>query len=401
MLIGGIALPQGLFGAERIRDKRPSGTIRAVKYGPVTPIRWGVSAVGKVINRTLLYMEEKRSLKAGCSDSKTKVSLCPVLGGTFGDGAGTAGGMVFHHPNLPVDIESSVRIATGFYQDYSLGLNRKFGAFRTGSEVGYRHMPQEDFFGQGSETLDDHRSTFALSEKRIGWVTRADFGKLNLQHGIWGMHAEVGPGTDSRFPTAQKRFSSNQVDGGFSNDHWLTNQVDALLDFRDDSINPRSGTAVDGSLTFHNGIRETEADFTTARLTGFYYLPLSERKNNVIAIRAEAISTLGDEAPFYVAPTLGGSGTLRGFREYRFRDRDAVAITTEYRYRVWRWMDSVFFADLGHVYGDLASETGDKPLRSSLGVGVKLSVPEGINLRLSVGHSCEGTRLFLKFGPTW
>jgi hypothetical protein len=77
MLIGGIALPQGLFGAERIRDKRPSATIRAIKYGPVTPIRWGVSAVGKVINRSLLYMEEKRSLKAGCSDSKTKVSLCP------------------------------------------------------------------------------------------------------------------------------------------------------------------------------------------------------------------------------------------------------------------------------------------------------------------------------------
>jgi hypothetical protein len=38
---------------------------------------------------------------------------------------------------------------------------------------------------------------------------------------------------------------------------------------------------------------------------------------------------------------------------------DAVAITTEYRYRVWRWMDSVFFADLGQVYGDLASEIGD------------------------------------------
>jgi hypothetical protein len=40
---------------------------------------------------------------------------------------------VFHHPNLPVDIESSVSISTSLYQDYSR-VELKFGAFRTGSK---------------------------------------------------------------------------------------------------------------------------------------------------------------------------------------------------------------------------------------------------------------------------
>ena len=42
----------------------------------------------------------------------------------------------------------------------------------------------------------------------------------------------------------------------------------------------------------------------------------------------------GQEVPFYLLPTLGGSTTLRGFLDDRFRDRDLLLFNAEYRFPI-------------------------------------------------------------------
>jgi outer membrane protein assembly factor BamA len=122
----------------------------------------------------------------------------------------------------------------------------------------------------------------------------------------------------------------------------------------------------------------------------------------VLAFRSDVVRTLsGDVVPFYAQPTLGGSTTLRGFREQRFRDRDSLSATAEYRYGVWRFLDVALFVDAGQVYSDLCDEIGSRGFETAYGAGLRLNGPGNIMGRLSIGHSDEGTRLFLKFGPTW
>ena len=53
-------------------------------------------------------------------------------------------------------------------------------------------------------------------------------------------------------------------------------------------------------------------------------------------------------------PTLGGSTTLRGFSEFRFRDRNAFLINAEYRWEAFSGLDMALFGD----WGDVATDVG-------------------------------------------
>ena len=47
-------------------------------------------------------------------------------------------------------------------------------------------------------------------------------------------------------------------------------------------------------------------------------------------------------------PDLGGARRLRGFREFRFRDRNSVLATAEYRWEAWWLLDMAVFVDGGN-----------------------------------------------------
>jgi len=48
-------------------------------------------------------------------------------------------------------------------------------------------------------------------------------------------------------------------------------------------------------------------------------------------------------------PTLGGQNTLRGYPDFRFHDRDLVAVNVESRWAVSTQVDGAVFLDAGTV----------------------------------------------------
>jgi len=119
--------------------------------------------------------------------------------------------------------------------------------------------------------------------------------------------------------------------------------------------------------------------------------------------------------PFYLMPTLGGfalpqgqgdqtigsdgtTATLRGFTNYRFRDRHLLLLQAEYRVPVWGPIDLSIFGDAGKV----ASSRDDldlDDLRRNLGVGLSIMRGAETALRFDVGFGGgEGARLFLTVG---
>jgi hypothetical protein len=91
---------------------------------------------------------------------------------------------------------------------------------------------------------------------------------------------------------------------------------------------------------FCDGLRVNEAcDFGT----------LSLRTH----LAASAVGS-GNEMPFYLQPTVGGADidsqlSLRGYGDYRFRDRDAAFLQFEYAIPVWRALGALVFYDAGNV----------------------------------------------------
>lgn len=91
----------------------------------------------------------------------------------------------------------------------------------------------------------------------------------------------------------------------------------------------------------------------------------------------------GGETPIQELSTLGGSDLLRGFPEFRFRDRLAVFAQAEYRWQVLESIGFVFYGGAGQVAPDLGALAAPE-LRYTLGTGFRvLIIPkENINLRV-------------------
>ena len=105
----------------------------------------------------------------------------------------------------------------------------------------------------------------------------------------------------------------------------------------------------------------------------------------------------GDAVPFHLYPVLGGSTTLRGYREFRWRDKNALLLNVEYVWEVSRVLDAVAFYDLGRVFARASEVDGFGSLHDSWGGGFRFKSGNGVHMRIEVGRSDEGTRIWVKF----
>ena len=103
--------------------------------------------------------------------------------------------------------------------------------------------------------------------------------------------------------------------------------------------------------------------------------------------------------PFYLMRTLGGSHTLRGFDDFRFRDRHLLALQAEYRFEILTALDGAVFYDMGQVAPALEAFRL-RDFERDWGVGLRLGSNGGVFLRLDVAFGGEGNapRTWLRFG---
>jgi hypothetical protein len=105
----------------------------------------------------------------------------------------------------------------------------------------------------------------------------------------------------------------------------------------------------------------------------------------------------GNSVPFFLMPDLGGHD-LRGFSNYRFRDRHSIYTTVEYRWYAQEFLDAAIFYDAGKVVPE-RSALDFSGFRHSIGAGVRLHGLQMTGLRLEVARSNEGTRILIAFSP--
>jgi hypothetical protein len=268
----------------------------------------------------------------------------------------------------------------------------------------YADFPEEDFFGIGAAASEVTRTSYEIDSTDI--VTR---GVVHLQPwltvgaDIGYFNPEVGHGADGAIPSIEQLFTDAQAPGLLGpQPDFLHHSVFAEIDRRDVSGNPHHGGYYRASFATWDDRSVQQYNFRRFDGEGAHFFPV--RGHDVIAVGSTLSYTnnaSGDRVPFYVLPYIGGADTLRGYREFRFRDENVLSISTEYRWEIASHVQLAPFFDLG----DFGSDWQDIDLlhmKTSVGAGLRVHTDKNVVFRFDVGTGGgEGMRLFLKFGPSF
>lgn len=321
----------------------------------------------------------------------------PLVGG-MQTGAGFALGTSYSKDGFQASSQGSFK----GYQKHDLrfsvpGLGERLFA---DLHTTYRNYSQEDFFGTGSDSRITDRTSYRMEDFSYG----GEVGVRLKEHVKVGTHVRwietnVGEGTDSRFPSVRSVFDATDLPGFTNQPAYLQTGAFFEVDYRDEPGNPRSGGRYVAKWSNFHDRKIGIYDFSQVDIEVQQYVPFFNQRR-VIALRGKTTLTRTDEGqdiPFFILPTLGGSEDLRGFTEFRFRDRNLLVLNAEYRWEAFSGLDLALFADAGQV-APRARQLDLGELKTAAGFGFRFNTAKSVFLRVDMGFSNEGSRVFMKFG---
>jgi surface antigen Omp85-like protein len=273
------------------------------------------------------------------------------------------------------------------------------GRLKFSGRLRLQDAPQVAFYGIGPST-PKVRSDYDERKGEIsGQAVAQPVRFVRLIGGLEYAQYTIGSGT-SRRSSVEQVYSPLEVPGLGADPHYLHSFALLALDSRTSTSYSRSGSYLAAVLHDFNERKNLPYSFRETEFIAQQLVPVLQG-NWVFDFAAHVWTTStsgGNSVPFFLMPTLGGSDYLRGYADYRFRDRHALLLTGQYRWYVQEFVDGVIFYDMGKV----ASTRGDldlKHLKRDFGVGVNFHSPDVTVLRLQIAHGREGNRLILAFTP--
>jgi hypothetical protein len=142
--------------------------------------------------------------------------------------------------------------------------------------------------------------------------------------------------------------------------------------------------------------RNDSTRFTRYEAEAAHFVPVADGRV-VLGARGWIASTASESGvlPFYFLPSLGGDNSLRGFTNFRFRDRALLLVNAEARLALLRHLDAAVFVDAGSVAARTRALGLDE---RSYGFGFRIHSRRDTFGRLDIAHSREGWRAVLKVG---
>ncbi len=342
--------------------------------------------------------------------------------GSVAPGSGLAGGIGYGHrtndPKWRTDFNTSARVSIKKYWelDANLRLTKTSSSTTAPADLGnlkidiyglVKDMPRLDFFGLGPESREQDRAVFHYREAVVG----ADIGQpitpwLDIGGAVEGIWPDIIRISNPTVTSVERKFTEATAPGINSQPPFLHLTAFARLNSRGQPEQRR----LEYLFFYHvykdagdhlYSFRRFNADLRNK-------FPLGD--NNELRIRGRlslSETRTGQRVPFYLMETLGGSNirgddTLRGFRDYRFRDRDYLLVQTEYLRKLYGPIDLILFYDFGKVASSV-SRFDEGRMRHTYGAGIVV-VPrqlDNILFRFYVAlGSGEGSHTYLNGGVT-
>jgi surface antigen Omp85-like protein len=262
----------------------------------------------------------------------------------------------------------------------------------------YRDYPQLRYFGQGQNSGRSNESNFRLKSSKVELSSGIRPVRI-LRLGLTGGYerADTLAGTSSEYPSIELQFPPRTVPGFALRNEFATTGAFAEVDYTDQKTSPRRGGIYSARL--NNYVDQNFGRYSFRRLdVDLRQFVQFFNEQRVIALRAHG--TFSDTSrglvPFFLQPTLGGPETLRGFRNFRFYDNNAMFFNAEYRWKVSTGMEMALFTDAGKVFPD-RRDINLSGLLTSYGGGVRFNLRQSVFMRVDTGCGREGCQVWLRF----
>ena len=349
--------------------------------------------------------------------------LHPVIGGVATSG-GIGAGIGYDSPEDTGWFQEAKAMAT--FRRYWL-LEGEVGhrAHSNRAQIGafgvVRDMGRISYYGIGPDTVTSRRAAFGLRETSIGtrgWIRPTP--AVRLGGSVAAYMPDIGPSNSSRIASIESVFGDTSVPGLAAAPTF--GRYRGFVEFShpstNDSVPPEDANRYGGAYQFaFEAVRDHESgrhNFHRWETEVQHRLPGLRAGQRLTLHGFLASTNSGSDVPFYMLYTLGGSGglktfrpdmlgsddtraTLRGFNNYRFRDRNLVLMQAEYRIPLHKYVQSTVFVDAGQVAPRTSELFSD--LRANTGFSLSY-VRQGRTVgRMDVGFGGgEGMHVFWSFG---
>jgi outer membrane protein assembly factor BamA len=380
--------------AEQLERQRAE---RAAALEPYEPAK---------LERSILYIEEKRLLERWSSDVN---GLYPRVGSfTSGGGIGFGAGARYRTGGGQLAFDLSGATSLKRYKVIDAAVEApKLARGRLSLEgaLQWVDFTEQDFFGVGADSRLADRTSYRVTGTDVSGTVRFRPKRwFSIGHRSGYLRPDIRSGRDTRIPSIEALFTDETAPGLEAAPNLRYSALFVDLDNRDRPRNTRSGGHYRFELGMYRDAAGGDFNFNRLDIEALHVIPIFDAKRN-IALRfmlsevdpAEA----GDRVPFFLMPTIGGSTTLRGYRDLRFRDATLALFNAEYRWEALSGIDLALFFDAG----DVASEwdrLADDGIKTSYGMGVRVHTGRRVFLRIDLGAGGgEGMRIFIKLGPAF
>jgi len=265
--------------------------------------------------------------------------------------------------------------------------------------VSHSNAPRMDYYGPGPDSDRNSRTSYRLeTNSASGTFGVRPFSPLTLGITAGYLTTNSGPGNRDDFSQTQEIFDPVRTPGLLDQSDFLVTGAFAQFDYKD-YPSARNGGLVAARLTNYDDHTLDRHSFRRVDFEVQQYFSFFQDRR-VIALRARSTMTFtsgaGQSVPFYLQPYLGGSDDLRGFRSYRFYDDHHIVVNAEYRWEAFAGLDMALFFDAGKVVPK-RSQINFHDLEAAAGFGFRFNARNSVFMRIDVGFSHEGMRLWFKF----
>lgn len=276
----------------------------------------------------------------------------------------------------------------------TVSSNHAGGLISLDANLRWRDATQVPYYGLGPGTPQADHTSFGVTETDAGGgITIRPIKWFHVRTGVGyeGYQEKSGAGS---YPSIEDKFDQNTAPGLGSDPAYVHTQASAAVLWQEAEGYSRKGGLYRYTFNDFRNIRGNLDNFQMTRGEMVQHIPIL-RETWVLSLRARVESVLGNStvAPYFLLPFLGSGSTLRGYGTGRFRDRNSLLMTGE-----WRWIpnrmgvDLAFFYDAGKV-APRFSDLGFSHLKSDAGVGIRFHGPGVTVLRVDLARGNEGWNL--------
>ncbi|OAM92722.1 Beta-barrel assembly machine subunit BamA [Pelosinus fermentans] len=192
------------------------------------------------------------------------------------------------------------------------------------------------------------------------------------------------------YETDQDYIDRNYLENNFGTTRSIS--LMRVYDSRDNVFSPTEGNRV--ALTAEFAGKALGGDFNFNKYTAETRNYLKVGHAQIVALRG-TVGYADGKMPDSQRFAVGGSDSLRGYRDDQFKGNKMLAATAEYRFPIAKKVEGVAFTDIGKAWSGEGYKLND--LEASVGVGIRVSTPIG-PIRLDYAQGSQGGRSHFSFG---